>query len=330
MKEADKFYQSRRTLNILRLFQKNITLTANEILDLINDKFAGISKRSIQRDLKILEDEGLIELDKRGKASVWKLMRGVNLQIPHVKVSGDEMLSFYMLKAYIATFEGTTIENDLKKLSDKIENLAPGDVFLENTLYWDQNSGSYDYSLKPNLISKLVHHIIEKNWIEISYQRMSDDKIANYKIFPSSLYTYSGAIYLVGYYSKSKKHHNFLIQNILELEESQNQSMKVPEFKYNEFKKQRFAVFDGDIENVKILIKNKFVKYFENRFWHSTQKMIEQKNGDTILTMDLPITPELVSWIAGWSDFITVIEPPELKKQLIARLKSSLKNYEES
>lgn len=329
MKEVDKFYQSRRILNILRLFQKNITLTTTEILDMLNDKFAGISKRSIQRDLKVLEDEGLIELEKRGQASVWKLIKNRKFQRPPINISGNEILSFYMLKAYISTFEGTTIEKDIKKLSDKIENLAPGDVFLEDTLYWNQNSGSYDYSMKPNIISILIQHIVEKNWVEISYQKMSDDLIGSYLILPCSLYTYNGAIYLVAYYSQSKKHHNFLIQNIIEVKESLNQSMKTPDFDYKDFKKKRFAVFGGDINKVKILIKKEFVKYFENRFWHSTQKMIDQKNGDVVLNMDVPVTPELLSWICSWSDFITVLEPPELKEQLVSRLKASLENYEE-
>jgi predicted DNA-binding transcriptional regulator YafY len=327
MAEDDKYEQARRVLMILGLFQNHIVLKTTEIIDLLIKRFGGISKRSVQRDLEILRDEELIILEGRGRESKWKFIKSKKLKSAPLKISGDELLSFYMLKAYLATFKGTSIEKDIEKLTSKIENFAPGDVFLEETLYWDQNPGSYDYSNNPGLITKLIHHINEENWIIISYQKIFDDSIKNYEIFPCSLYTYSGVIYLVAYNSHAKKHLNFVIHNILDIEESPNQNHKMPKFDYNEFRRQRFAVIDGEIKNVKLLIDKDFVKYFEHRFWHSSQKQVIQKDGSLILTMKIPITADLVTWICRWNDTMTVIEPPELRDWLIELLQSSLKNY---
>jgi predicted DNA-binding transcriptional regulator YafY len=329
MAEDDKYDQARRVLMILGLFQKHIVLKTSEILVMINDRFGGISKRSVQRDLEILKNEDLIVLEGRGRESKWKYNKSNKIKSSPLKISGDEMLSFYMLKAYLATFKGTSIENDIVKLTSKIENFAPGDVFLEDTLYWDQNPGSYDYSNNPGLITKLIHNINEKNWINISYRKILDDSIKNYEIFPCSLYTYGGVIYLVAYNLKAKMHVNFVIHNIIQIEESLNQNHKSPEFDYDEFRRQRFAVIDGEIKNVKLLINKDFVKYFEHRFWHSSQKQVVQNDGSLILPMKIPVTADLVTWICRWNDTMTVIEPPELRTWMIELLQSTLKNYEE-
>ena len=328
MSEKEKYEQARRVLLILRFFEQKKELTTAQVLDLINNRFGGISERSIQRDLQILKEEDLIEQTGRGNESIWKLRTNSLIKTSPANLSGDEMLSFYMLKAYLSTFKGTSIESELSKLTKKIEKLAPGDVFLENTLYWDQNPGSYDYSLKPNLISKLIRYIVDKQWIKIRYQRMFDDTEHDYEVLPCSLYTYAGVIYLVAYNSYSKSHFNFVIHNIQDIEESLKSQKVVPEFDYEEFRKQRFGVIGGGIEKVRILIKKEFVKYFENRFWHSSQKMIMQKDDTMILTMKVPVTPELAGWVCRWNEALTVIEPTDLKEWVIGLLKLSLKNYE--
>ncbi|MEI6090243.1 MAG: WYL domain-containing protein [bacterium] len=322
--------QARRTLTIYKMFLTERTMTTSEVCQKMLKRFGGISKRSIQRDLKILKDEGILELVGAGSQCSWTISKKNTYDKIPVKIRDSELLSFYMLKAYLGTFRGTTIESNLKELEKKLETMAPGDVFMEENFYGDQNIGYYDYSDKNEIIQAIVKHIIEKNRIKIKYHRIYDDVTKEYNLIPQFLYTYAGTTYLVAYNPIRDISTNFAIQNILKVEESYTTSYFKTEFDYNEFRNQRFAVFDGEIHKVVLKIKEEYAKYFTNRLWHPSQRIKTDSKGNLILTMEVPISPDITGWICQWSEAITVIEPTELKDKIISQLTNAITNYDDT
>jgi Fe2+ or Zn2+ uptake regulation protein len=133
-KEEEKYNQSRRILSIYRLILSQRKITTNEVIVELLENFPGISKRSIQRDLKILADEGYIVSERKGSQSCWKIQNDKQAFRTPVIIRESELLSFHILKTYLKTFKGTTIEEDINKLSAKLETMAPGDVFIEEQL----------------------------------------------------------------------------------------------------------------------------------------------------------------------------------------------------
>jgi predicted DNA-binding transcriptional regulator YafY len=323
--EENKSEQARRVLFIYNLFLRHIKLTTNQVLDEIIEEFGDVSKRSVQRDLQILKDADYIQSESKGRNSFWRLNRGKKITMP-TQIKSSELLSFYILKAYLKTFKGTAIENDINNLTEKIESLAPGDAILEETLYWDQNPGYYDYRGKHNLISRLLRYIHEKTWVTMEYEKMWDSKVKTYDILPESLFTYGGSIYLIAYLPKHKTYLNFALQNIVKLEDSSNQSRKYPEFDFDKFRSERFAVMDGEISDVVLKINKDFVKYFENRVWHPSQKVTFDKSENMLLHLKVPITPDFISWILHWTEAITVISPESLKYKLKKIYEEALRN----
>ncbi|TAL70512.1 MAG: WYL domain-containing protein [Bacteroidetes bacterium] len=312
----EKSEQARRVLIIYNLFLRDIKLTSNVVLEKINEEFGDVSKRSVQRDLQVLKDSDYIQSENKGRNSFWRLNRGKKITLP-TQIKTSELLSFYILKAYLKTFKGTEIENDINSLTAKIESLAPGDAILEDALYWDQNPGFYNYQYKHKIISKLLNYINEKTWVKMEYEKMWDEGIVrSYDIFPESFFTYGGTIYLIGYLSKHKAFLNFAVQNIINLEESSYQSRKYPEFDYEKFRQARFAVMDGELSDVVLKIRKDFAVYFENRTWHPSQKVTSDKTGNMILRLKVPLQPDFISWILRWTEAITVVSPESLKQRL--------------
>lgn len=324
----DHSQQVKRVLRILKLLSSNRGLTSSEIFDYLKEECKEVSMRSVQRDLKILLDDGYVEKYKSGKVTTWKLQKLTTVGLQSKSIRESEMISFYILKAYISTFKGTTIENDVNALAEKLESMAPGTVFLEDSFYGDQNMGYYDYSYKHEILRLCIKHITEKNWIKIKYERLTDDIINEYKIFPQFLYTYSGTIYLIAYNPKHKRSTNFAIQNIKSIEELFNVSHTEPRFDYGKFKRERFAVIDGEIESVKLVIKKQYVKYFENRLIHVSQKIKSNTNGNLVIELQVPLSHDFISWLSKWCNAIADIQPQKLKDEFIKQLKNAVKCLE--
>mgnify|MGYP006293133197 FL=1 len=325
--ESEKYNQARRILNIYRLFLSNRILTTKDIFKKIREYYEDVSYRTIQRDLKILRDEDFIILDGKGKYSSWKINQINTHRTESFNIRENELLSFYILKSYLNTFKGTKIEENITELSDKLETLVPGEVIMEEQFYGDQNIGYYNYSGKHQILSKCIQHITEKNWIKIVYEKQTKDETKEYDIFPQFLYTYSGTIYLLEKKKKRKRNTTFIVQNIRSIEKIWDETRTEPGFDYNDFRNQRFAVFDGRVRKVKLKINKDFRKYFENRSWHPTQKTSSDNQGNMILEMKVPLTPDLTSWICRWAEIIIVLHPRELKDIVRSKHEKALENY---
>lgn len=118
------------------------------------------------------------------------------------------------------------------------------------------------------------------------------------------------------------------LQNINEIQEIENPKYKAPEFDETEFKKNRFGVYSGPIESIKLKIEPNSIRYFLDRTWHPSSKISQNEAGEYILTMKAPIAPDLVGWIISWADAITVIKPESLRKEVIEKLNLTFNKYQ--
>ena len=324
-----KMNKTERILWILDYYRPGEKLTASDVKSKINKKIKEdypddyeeyeISLRTIQRDLQDLEKLYKIEkLDKKdNRETVWIRVEDFQKK-KHFRE--NELLSFHILKAYLKNFENTVIDEGIRELFNQLEEIVPGEVFDTDSIFWDKNFGKFDYFNYDTIIRRLIKFITGKKWVKIQYYSEIKRKANEFTCLPRSFFEFKGSLYVVVYLSGENAYHIvLLIQNIEEIEELTGQELieirrqtNVPEFKFSEWAKGRFGVFWDEPYHVKLLIDKGTKRYFENRFWHDTQKFSNTDTGDLILEMDVPIVPDLTGWILSWGTAITVLAPQQL------------------
>ena len=323
-----KSEQARRVLFIYKKLLSGNQFSVHEMINLLSEHFNNISERSIQRDFQIIQNmDDTVEKFREGHSIIWKISNFTKNQAEKINISQDELFSFYVLKAYLKNFKGTKVEYEINRLTSQLENIAPGDALAESLLITEQNFGHYDYSVRYSLILSIIRFINEKTWISFEYTRIIDNKTAIYNVFPYRLYIYSGTIYLIAYYKKKKGYRSFAVQNINNLQDLSIPYTKVPELNLDDFSKQSFGAHTGKPEEISLQIKKDSVKYFENRFWHISQKLKPQKDGSLIIDMVVPIVPELIYWIISWHKAIKILKSSALSDIVKQTLKQSLINF---
>jgi len=70
------------------------------------------------------------------------------------------------------------------------------------------------------------------------------------------------------------------------------------------------------------------MRIMEETVWHPSQVLEKQKNGSMIMTLRVTDTVDLYSWILGWGEKIEVLEPPELRKEVMRTAEKMLKIYQ--
>ena len=210
--------------------------------------------------------------------------------------------------------------------------MAPGEVYLDldttDDLVWDQDYGAYDYSELDDLIHQVIKAIVEKKWIRITYQSRDETTGKTYPIFPYRLFSYHGSIYLAAYSPQHQNTISLAMQRIKSLTFAENSIDTVPPFDMKDYRNNRFGVFSGPLEKIQLQIDPRYAIYFRNRSWHPSQDIKMQNDGSMILTMEVPLSPELLSWILGWHEGIKVISPNRLVDEILIKLKTVIKIYE--
>jgi len=104
--------------------------------------------------------------------------------------------------------------------------------------------------------------------------------------------------------------------------------LKITTFDSDLFWKNKFGLFSADQVDVKLQFsKGKFVIISRDGFWHHSQAVNDTQNGDLTLEMKVGISPELISWLLGWHQYVTVQSPEELIDIIKSAHQKSLEKY---
>lgn len=320
-----------RIFFIYRKLVNGLKVSTIELQQIINEEFGETSLRTIQRDMAALREiEPLIEQIRNGKEVSYK-MNKEGIKQTKIEIFDNELLSLHILKSYLKAFKNTVIEDDTNNLISKLEDHVKGDVFDNTMIFWDKNPGYFDYTQFDPQIRQIIEAINYQKWVDVIYNN-DIDKPKSIICLLRKLFTYSGAIYVVAYVPKHKSHIAIAIQNIESVLgiyrlPKEYRYHKLPPFSMEEFLTKRFGVFEGEIEEVELEIDKNLAHYFDHRNWHPSQKITKKSNGDLILTMNVPVTYELISWVMSWSDAITVKKPKKLIDKIIEQAEKINNKY---
>ncbi len=320
--------QAERVVRIIELLSIGRKLSVNDLVKIFENE---VPKRSIQRDIQIIEYAGIpleYKIGEKG-AYIWYFPYEYLNTIPP-SVQTNELMAAYILKNYLKTFKGTRIEQDLNSVVAKLEKIAPGDVYDSlvegEEILWNQNFGDFDYAEFNKILEEAIDAALSKKWYELEYQS-GGGSLKKHTVFIHKLFTYNGVIYLAVNELGRDDYITFTLQQVVNIKEADGQSAPPP-FDLQKFRKNRFAVFSGEPKKIKLQVNKETVKYFVNRRWHPTQKIEQQKDGSLILEMNTPLSWELIGLILGWHTQIKVLAPQELIDRVKERLQETLKMYE--
>ncbi|MGA2296022.1 MAG: WYL domain-containing protein [FCB group bacterium] len=321
--------QARRLVYILKEVIAGKTLTTHQLQKLFSEEYNfNVTLRSVQRDLRVLQEcVPTLEQIRDGNGVHWQLARTHFNGRSLIRVESNELLSFYILKSHLKTFKGTVIEDDTNKLAKKLEQLAPGDVFLDESLFWDQNVGQFDYSKHNDMLKEVIECIVKKKWVKITYHSTKQTTDKTYEVLFHGLFTYSGSIYIVTYFPSHRSFEAIALHGIMDIKRAVGQFPPNPKFDFKHFTDVRYGVYTGDRYRVILMVKKEFTGYFVGRYWHSTQRERYDEEGNLIIEMYVPIGMDLVAWILGWNEIIKVLQPKELVEKVVTKLDAARQNY---
>lgn len=162
--------------------------------------------------------------------------------------------------------------------------------------------------------------------LDIEYKAPLKD-IKSHIIFPVSLYYDAHYFYLVAYHLKHEKYTTYRVDRIETLSKSDKKKPVIShkdKYKDGDVRNQKVDAFAGTKIYVSLIYKGNAEIVLDQFPEHE----ILSENYDEIkVKITSQNTPGLKRWILGQGEAVTLLDPPELIKEIQESLEKTLKNY---
>ncbi len=288
----------------------------------------------IRRDLAVFRAVGFPIAETVGPrgCKTWRIAAsaaGVQLHFTF-----DEAVALYLGRRFLEPLAGTLFWDAASRAYKKIDAwLTPGasrsiekllPSFLKTTV------GASDYSQKWALLDDLTRAIEDRRITHVVYQSAQATEPVSYDIYPLGLVYHRGSLYLVGVAPRHEGRIRHWKVNRIEAVNVENLQFQRPEgFDLREHLGISFGIFDGHGNvTVKVRFAPAVARYVTEGRWHAGQKLTRQRNGGLLAEFRLSGTEEIKSWLLGFGRHAVVLEPDELKKEILAELDAIRSAYE--
>jgi predicted DNA-binding transcriptional regulator YafY len=326
-----EYTQIERILRIIQILSSGTRLTTAALVRRFDDQ---VALRTLQRDLNKIASSGIPVLSKKTTANEneWYLDSSFRSFIPQT-LGLNEYLAAHMLKENLKIFRNTEFSTEIDSLFEKIEQLVPDDIFQETDdagledLFGNYTAGLFDYSGYDKIINTIIEGITLKQKCFTSYYNAYEDVRKNFYIEPHRIIYFNGGLYVIGYLRRLKTFRLLAIQRIQKFKLMEEVYPDDPQFDPKLFWKGKFGLFSGNPENVKLKFSAQVRIHIEGRHWHSSQSFHDDDDNSLILNLTVGLSPELISWIFSWNEYVEVLAPEKLRSIMAEKLKKLEKLY---
>ena len=325
------FTQIERILRIIQILSSGTRLTTAALVRRFDDQ---VPLRTLQRDLNKIASSGIPVRSKKTTANEneWFLDSSFRSFIPQT-LGLNEYLAAHMLKENLKVFRNTEFSDEVDSLLTKIQQIVPEDVFLETDdsdpedLFENYSAGLFDYTGYDEIINTIIKAIIGNQKSLVSYYNAYEQKSKNFYVEPRRIVYYKGGLYVIVYIRKFKKFRLLALQRIRKFKIQEEVYDPDPVFDVARFWKTKFGLFSADNQTVTLKFSPDVRMHIEDRHWHSSQEYSEVDDGSLILELQVGLSPELISWIFSWNEYVDVLSPPELIKTMSKKVNRLKKKY---
>ncbi len=298
-----------------------------------------VSLRNVQRDLRQLatmRDSGVgthtqngnlyytIEPDMRDKLS---------LPIEH-----NALLAFFVLRRMQPFFDSRSAAGEgMRAALEELSSRSDEDLFEDFDERLGQAMHIFDgrslLSTRAELLNDLLTALAERRVIAVSYQRSLDTPPEPRMIRPVKLALARGELFFL---CISPRHENkdywLKLARIVDATLTDQPFSVLPArlARIDSRLRNSFGILDDDTPRPRKVVLH-FPHYFglvlqEKRF-HHTQQVSRAPSGEMVLRMHVPVDTELIQWVLGWGERVTVAAPAELKRKVLAVGREFVRRY---
>lgn len=289
-----------------------------------------VHRRTVERDIERLRDlfAAPIHYDRKKRGYCYT----EPFSLPPVRLREGEAIALFLGQKLLAQCKGTPLEEFVENAMLKIRMLLPQevDVSLERAVeavsfHVDPLRGE-EVEVAQNY-QTLVEAMEQRRVVEMEYYSASRDAHTRRRIEPYHLRLVGGAWYCIAYCQTRREVRTFALDRMQSLALT-DEHFKVPaDFSISEYLGHSWLIERGTPTRVVIEFDSSQIPYIANRQWHHSQELEILPGGDLRMTVTTGSLGELMRWVMSFGSHARIIEPEDLRRQVIQELEKARHNY---
>lgn len=306
-------------LRMLAILRSRKKVTRKELAEELE-----VDIRQITRYKEDLEYAGVTITEIKGRYGGYILENKDYLL--NLELSDKESLALSKTKDYLKD-QGLHFYNDLSSAIEKIKAINPKD-----NNYNSESIYSKGIKIKAN------HEEESEKWLTINDGILNNRKLrikymdskgccTERIVQPYKLYTYYGSNYFIGKCEERNELRQFKLVRIKNIELLEDRFIK-DDFDINEYLKNSIGLFKDKTYKIKLKITYPYAMGFKEYSWTEEESIEDYiEKGYLIYNATVEGKTEVIPWIMGMGTACTVLEPLELKDDIIKAYKEILNQY---
>ena len=323
-KRVDHYSPARRLQEVVALINSSGGATVYDIAERLT-----ISVRTAIRYLRALEATGepLYE-EMEGRRKVWRLQAGARQNT--ITLTAAQMLALFLSGRVLDFLDGTGFKEDLDEVFARLAATLRRKEFVAvknlDRKIFDVNESPHVYEGRIEDMNDIVTALISEDRLRVRHDSVDGGR-KSFVVEPLTLLIYKKGVYLVA----NSLHHGairyFVLDGFRAVDWLKGNHFNYPsDYRPETLADGAFGLFAGPRELIRIFFDEKVRRFVERRRWHPSQK-IRNVPGGIELTMEVAGTVEVISWVLGFGDKATVLEPASLREQIGTELRRALARY---
>jgi predicted DNA-binding transcriptional regulator YafY len=287
--------------------------------------------RTVYRDLKAIEEAGFplynAQIENR---AYWRLMDGFKGGFP-LPMTSTELMALHLSREILKVFDGSVFQESIESLFDKVRASLPPETFR----YLEKISGSLKVGFGPlkkfrdvkQIIAEASDAAAKARQVEIVYRAASTKEVSSRRVDPYQVWAMNGSFYLIGLCHLRGAVRTFAMDRIKALTILDATFHRPKDFSLEDYLESAFRVMRGDPEVVEARFTARAAHVIRERVWHPTQEIRELDDGGLILTFEVAVNYEVISWMLGFGSAAEVLQPKSLRDRIIRELQAAEAMY---
>jgi len=280
----------------------------------------GMTKRTIQRDIAVLEAAGFPVISESREGTVyWRLLDSTK-ESAELSFTLPELMALYFSRDLLKVLHGSPMQEALNSALQKIGATMPASGHDLVRRLKEQTAvsvtGWKDYSKSARMIDALARAIRHRFTVRIIHKPLKAPEALTRTVDPYRLWYTGGGLYLVAYDHAKKATRTFAVERILSVATTNQRFAVKEEFDFEAFQRTAFPVHGGEPQLVRIQFSSDQAPYIMERHWHDSQKFLLQDDGTVVMELQVGNLWEVKRWLIGWGADAEVIEPAALREEI--------------
>ncbi|MEW6325258.1 MAG: WYL domain-containing protein [Nitrospirota bacterium] len=280
----------------------------------------GKGKRTLQRDLQVLEQAGFpLDRTARSKSGqiLYRFLPGFQ-HVPPLMPAVPELISLAVARSLLTMYDGTPFKDDLDAFWKKAQAIFPDEAraALEEaqSLYVVLDRPGMDFTRQKPIMRELDRAIRDRRRLEMTYGSPKKGE-RQYLIDPLNLLFHGRCLYLAAYTHNYKEIRHFSLDRIKKIsptgETFTHQAQPV-----DKMKREAFGLIWEEPFDLVVRFDKEVAYYVKGRVHHPSQRIEEQPDGGVIVRIRAGGWDAMKCWILTFAQHAEVLEPKALREEI--------------